>query len=222
MGTIESGALESFATGPVPAVRRRWAAAPVWARPIASILAGREIRALARLAGQERVPSILGHEPGCLLRSFIDGTPLPEAAPADPAFYGDARRLLRAIHRRGVTHNDTHKEANWLVTPEGRPALVDFQLASRHGAPGAWFRLCRLEDLRHLLKHKRTYCAAALTARERALLGRKSWPARGWEVLVKPLYSFVTRRLFGWRDREGRGGKRPYLESAPGGAKTAP
>jgi hypothetical protein len=105
------------------------------------------------------------------------------------------------------------------VTPDGRPALVDFQLAIRHRGRGGWFRLCRLEDVRHLLKHKRTHLAASLTARERALLGRKSWFARGWEVLVKPVYLLVTRRLFNWRDREGRA---PQRDSAAAGSTRAP
>jgi hypothetical protein len=91
------------------------------------------------------------------------------------------------------------------VTPEGRPALVDFQIAGRHAARTRWFRLCALEDLRHLLKHKRRFCPEALTAREHALLARRSWIARGWLATVKPVYMVVTRRVLRWRDDEGRG-----------------
>jgi hypothetical protein len=205
MGTVESGVLDVPGAGPTPAVRRSVLAAPLWARPVAWILARRERRALRALEGEERVPRLLVWTGAELLRSYIEGRPLPEVAPAHSAFYGDARRLLRAVHRRGVTHNDTHKAANWLVTPDGRPALVDFQLASVHARRGRWCRLLRREDLRHLLKHKRRYCGGSLTARERALLRTKSWPARWWAKLVKPGYLLVTRRLFGWRDREGRG-----------------
>ena len=205
MGSIEAGVFEHPDRGPVPAIRRSFAAAPFWARPVAWILARREMSALSALAGERGVPALYSRRRGALIRSFIEGRPLHEGCPADAHFYSDARRLLRAIHRRGVTHNDTHKEANWLVAPDGSPALVDYQLASRHRRRGSWFRLCRLEDVRHLLKHKRTHCAAKLTARERALLARKSWVAAGWEALVKPVYLFVTRRVFRWRDREGRG-----------------
>jgi hypothetical protein len=66
--------------------------------------------------------------------------------------------------------------------------------------------MCALEDVRHLLKHKRRYGAGPLTARERALLARRSWIARAWLATVKPVYVLVTRRLLGWRDAEGRGG----------------
>jgi hypothetical protein len=205
MGTVESGVIEGGGAAPVPSVRRNLAAAPLWARPVAWALARRERRALEALAGEVRVPGLLSWNGSELLRSFIEGRPMPEAAPTDARFYAEARRLLRAIHRRGVTHNDTHKEANWLVTPQGGPALLDFQLASIHRRRGGWFRLCRLEDLRHLLKHKRTYCPAALTARERDLLRTKSWPALWWQRLVKPAYLVITRRWLRWRDREGKG-----------------
>ena len=101
--------------------------------------------------------------------------------------------------------------------PDGRPALVDYQLASVHRERGAWYRLCRVEDVRHLLKHKRTHCPGALTRRERALLGRKSWFARAWGAVVKPVYLLVTRRLLRWRDREGRGQR----DSAAAGSSSA-
>ena len=109
-----------------------------------------------------------------------------------------------------MTHNDLHKEPNLLVTPEAGPALVDFQLASVHRSRGPWFRMCVREDVRHLLKHKRTCCPAALTADDRARLARKSWYARTWELTGKRLYLLVTRRLLHWRDAEG--GSRPRSE----------
>jgi hypothetical protein len=203
-GRIELGEVEAPG-GPLFAVRRDFRAGASWLRPVAAVLARREARALGWLAEVERVPRLLDRGRGRFLRSYLEGRPLAEAAPRDPAYFADARRLLRRIHAQGVTHNDTHKVHNWLVTPEGRAALVDFQIAGRHAARTPWFRLCALEDVRHLLKHKRTFCPAALTARERALLARRSWIARGWLATVKPVYVLVTRRLLDWRDREGRG-----------------
>ncbi|MCP5978367.1 hypothetical protein NL364_28170, partial [Klebsiella pneumoniae] len=61
------------------------------------------------------------------------------------------------------------------------------------------------EDLRHLLKHKRTYCPDALTPRERRVLARKSVIARVWMATGKRVYRFVTRRLMSYSDTEGRG-----------------
>jgi hypothetical protein len=62
-----------------------------------------------------------------------------------------------------------------------------------------------MEDLRHLLKHKRTYCASHLTAREREILASPALISRLWMLTGKPVYLFVTRRLLGWADREGAG-----------------
>jgi hypothetical protein len=187
------------------AVQRDFRAGALWLRPLAALLARRERNALRWLGSVPNVPRALDVGRGRFLRSYIDGVPLAEAGPRDAAYFAEARRLLRRIHALGVTHNDTHKIHNWLVTPEGAPALTDFQIAGRHAARTRWFRLCALEDVRHILKHKRTFCPEALTARERAILARRSWPARAWLATVKPVYVLVTRRLLGWRDAEGRG-----------------
>ena len=65
------------------------------------------------------------------------------------------------------------------------------------------FRVLAHEDVRHLLKHKRTYCAERLTQREKRILANPSLPSRFWMGAVKPVYLFVTRKLLGWADREG-------------------
>jgi hypothetical protein len=203
-GRIELGAVEG-AGGPVDAVRRDFRAGALWLRPVAAVLARREAAALAWLEHVEDVPRLLDRGGGRFLRSWIDGRPLAEAGPRDPRYFAEAHHLLRRIHAAGVTHNDTHKVHNWLVTPRGGPALVDFQIAARHGARTRWFRYCAREDVRHLLKHKRTFCPDALTRRERTLLARRGWVSRTWLATVKPVYVLVTRRLLGWRDDEGRG-----------------
>ena len=53
---------------------------------------------------------------------------------------------------------------------DGLPALVDFQLALVAPRRGRAFRALAREDIRHLLKHKRSYCPERLTARERRIL----------------------------------------------------
>jgi hypothetical protein len=199
-GRIELGLVDGRS-----AVRRDFRAGAIWLRPVAAVLARREQNALRWLGSVPNVPRALDVGQGRFLRSYVEGRPLAEAAPRDPAYFAAGRRLLRSIHALGVTHNDTHKVHNWLVTPDGAPALTDFQIAGRHAARTRWFRLCALEDVRHLLKHKRTFCPEALTRRERALLARRSWIARTWLATVKPVYVLVTRRLLGWRDAEGRG-----------------
>ncbi|HZW59805.1 MAG TPA: hypothetical protein VFE85_05880, partial [Woeseiaceae bacterium] len=97
------------------------------------------------------------------------------------------------------------KEPNLLVSPHGHAAFIDFQLASYRPRRDRLFRLLAHEDLRHLLKHKRSYRPDLLTARERRILASPSLLSRLWMRTVKPVYLFITRRLLGWADREGAG-----------------
>jgi hypothetical protein len=184
-------------------VLRKLSGVPWWARPVAWFLARKEIRGLRAVAGIEGVPELLRVDREGLLRSWSQGTPLQLARPGDAVWYGDARRLLREMRRRGVTHNDIAKPQNWLMTPEGRAAVIDFQLASVHRRRGKLFRVMAREDLRHLLKQKRAFAPHLLTASERRMLERKSLPARAWMATGKRAYNFITRRLMNWSDGEG-------------------
>ncbi|KRE82935.1 serine/threonine protein kinase [Rhodanobacter sp. Soil772] len=201
----ELGRIEIVERDGVRMIRRDVRAARWWAWPAAHRAAAREARALARLAGIDGVPALLGWDGRELLRSYIAGAPMQQARPRERGYYRDALRLLARLHRRGIVHNDLAKEPNWLVRADGRPALVDFQLAWTRGRRGRLFRLLAREDLRHLLKHKRTYCAGALSARQRAILETPAPHSRLWRATGKRLYKLVARRVFGYWDNEGNG-----------------
>jgi len=191
-------------------ILRDLTAARWWARPLAYVLAAREARALVRLDGKlPGVPKLIAWDGRRLTRSYIPGRPMQHAQPQDPAYFRAALRLVRRLHAAGVVHNDLAKEPNWLVTPQGRPAIVDFQLASTAPRRSARLRMQAHDDLRHLLKHKRTYCRDRLTEREWRVLASPSLASRTWKRTGKPLYLFVTRRLLGWADREGAGDRGP-------------
>jgi hypothetical protein len=192
-------------TGPLDCVERDTGEAIRWLRWLAHRLAAREARALAALRRVPQVPLLISWD-GCrLLRSWLPGVPLHQSGGVERAYFREALRLLRRVHAAGILHNDLAKEPNWLVRPDGGPALVDFQLAMRPRHRGRLFRMLARDDLRHLLKHKRTYCPECLTTRQRALLAQRSPIAGTWARTGKPLYRFVTRRLLGWADREGAG-----------------
>ena len=201
----ELGRIEIAEHEGVCVIRRDVTAARWWARGFARRAAAREARALRKLAGLDGVPSLLGWDGRQLLRGYIDGQPMQQAQPRDRAYYRRALRLLAALHRRGIVHNDLAKEPNWLVRHDGRPALVDFQIAWTRGKRGALFRLLAREDLRHLLKHKRTYCPDALSARQRAMLDKPAWHSRLWRKTGKRFYKLIARNVFGYWDNEGKG-----------------
>jgi len=184
-------------------ILRDTAAAGPLLRPVARWLMRREARSLAALDGLDGVPEVLALGRDTLQRSFIDGDAMQRVRPHDKHYFRAAMRLLRQLHRAGVTHNDLAKEPNLLVRSDGSPAFIDFQLASFRPRRGRLFRLLAREDIRHLLKHKRTYRPQDLTRREQAILDAPTLPSRIYMATVKPAYLFVTRRLMGWSDREG-------------------
>ena len=189
-----------------PFVRRDLLAGPGWLRWLARALARREARALEALEGMPAMPRLLGFDGTYLDRSFMPGAAMFQQPPhGDLAYFRAARRLLQQLHRRGIVHNDLAKEANWLVQVDGSPGLIDFQLAMVGKPRSRWMRLLAREDLRHLLKHKRTYCPQAITPVERRLLKRRSWVRQLWFASGKPVYRFITRKILHWRDNEGRG-----------------
>jgi hypothetical protein len=194
------------------AVRRDTRCAPLPLRPVAAYLARREAGILRRIASRspadEGLPVLLDARGGTVIRSWIEGRTMDRAAPRDPEYHSRARRLVVRLHRVGVAHNDLAKEPNWIVTPEGHPALVDFQLAVA-GRRGRVFRCMAREDLRHLLKHKRKYCPGALTERDRRILATPLPVTRLIRRTLKRAYNLVTRRILRWTDSEGRGPRRP-------------
>ena len=189
-------------------VRRDLSAAPWLLRGVAWWLARREALALRQLDGLARTPRLLHWDGRHLDRSYLAGDAMYQRPPrGDLAYFRRARRLLQQLHRRGVAHNDLAKEANWLVLDDGRPAIIDFQLAVRGDPRSRWMRLLAREDLRHLLKHKRMYCRAALTPVEKRVLKRTSWLRDLWFRTGKPVYRVVTRKILKWEDNEGQGPK---------------
>jgi hypothetical protein len=211
--TVERGRFRSE-SGEVDAVLRRLDRVPWWSYLPARHLFARERRALARARGLEVGPELLWAGRQALVRGFIDGVALHLAKPTgDAAYFRSAKQALRKLHRAGICHNDLAKEQNWLRGSDGRAYLTDFQLAACFRTRSRLFRIAAYEDLRHLLKHKRSYAPDALTASERKILARKSLVASVWRATGKKVYRGITRGLFNFTDREG-GGRR-LVNDAP-------
>jgi len=186
-----------------------------WIRGVSRWLLRREATALAALDDIDGVPKLLRLDQNSLARSYIAGLPMHLARPTDQGYFDAAARLSRRIHRAGVVHNDLAKEPNILVDQQGAPAFIDFQLAWFSPRRGRLFRLLGREDIRHVLKHKRSYCGAFLTRREQDILAHPSFLSIVWMKTVKPLYLFVTRRILHWSDREGAADRGTGRDTAP-------
>ena len=211
--TVERGRFRSDA-GEVDAVLRRLDQVPWWSYIPARHLFARERRALELARGLHIGPELLWAGKQALVRGFIDGVAMHLAKPfGDVAYFRSAKLALRKLHRAGICHNDLAKEQNWLRGSDGRAYLTDFQLAACFKTRGRLFRVAAYEDLRHLLKHQRSYAPDALTPKERNILARKSLVASIWLATGKKVYRAITRGLFNFTDREG-GGRR-LVNDAP-------
>jgi hypothetical protein len=211
--TVERGRFRS-GNGEVDAVLRRLDQVPWWSYIPARHLFARERHALALARDLDVGPELLWAGRQALVRGFINGVALHLAKPVgDAAYFRSAKDALRKLHRTGICHNDLAKEQNWLRGSDGRAYVTDFQLAHCFKRRGRLFRIAAYEDLRHLLKHKRSYAPEALTPKERKILARKSLVASVWLATGKKVYRAITRGLFNFTDREG-GGRR-LVNDAP-------
>jgi predicted Ser/Thr protein kinase len=169
-----------------------------WGLPLGGLgrlLCRREVRALKQLAGIEGVPQLLTtfgasgfvreFVPGCNLREFS------RTRQVDSAFFPKLATILDAVHGRGVSHNDLSKPENVLVTMDGRPVLIDFQIATwvdpshnrfRRAVSRAWVEYMQKVDRYHLAKQYSRRRSMDFTAEERAKLQRKGWivTMHGW------------------------------------------
>ena len=220
------GRVERLSSGDAVVLRRVACGSRIpLSRLIARILMGRERRALVALEGLEgvpaavadlearRAPSADGTVPAdrdVLLRSWQDGAPLHRADALPEDYFELLDALVHEMHARGVCHNDLHKEQNLIVGLDGRPALIDFQLASVHAQRGRVHASRVRDDLRHLQKHRRRYTRdgrgpqGADVSRGVGHGVRRSPLAAAWRRFGKPVYNFLTRRVLGTKDGEER------------------
>ena len=196
--------IETGTYGGQKAILRDLSKGKWWAALLSWHFARRESRALEYLKHVEGVPRLLGRGKGRLYRGWIAGLPMHVAQPkGDVEYFRQARVILREMRKLGMTHNDLAKEPNWLRGHDGKPYALDYQLASIHKHKTWIYRLMAYEDLRHILKHKRTYCPDALTRRERNIINQRSLPSRIWKATGKKVYNAITRGIFNYSDGEG-------------------
>lgn len=97
-------------------------------RLLGTVLIAWERFIYSRLAGMEGIPGLMPSPDRLTLTTrFMGGTNLKEAdrIPGMP-YFDSLKRLITAMHQRGVIHLDLRNRRNYGIDDEGRPYLVDF------------------------------------------------------------------------------------------------
>ena len=103
---------------------------PFYRRTAGRLILANEERIYRRADGLFFVPKCYGRlDPWSLLFERIDAIPLTRVDPRDlpKGFYRQVLSCLEQLHGRGIVHLDLRHMGNFLVTPSGRPVLVDFE-----------------------------------------------------------------------------------------------
>jgi len=147
-------------------------------------LADRECAMYEAVTDLPGVPRCLGRwsDTG-FVHAYVEGHPLQRGEWVDDEFFLQLESILDGMHRRGLAYVDLEKRENILVARDGRPYLIDFQIAWRWPPGGNGRRrgihrlipdglgrclLARLQegDRYHLLKHRRRHRPDGLTAEQ--------------------------------------------------------
>ena len=190
---------------------------------IGRLHAGHESAAYTALADLDVVPRFLGRwgRHG-FVHEFIEGRPLRKGDPVPDDFFDRLRTGLSEIHARKMAYVDLEKCENVVVGDNGRPYLVDFQIAWRwpwrRGGdlwPARWLRgRLQASDWYHVRKLQRRVRPDQMNAEELAASYGKPAHIRFWGKLTRPLTLLRRRTLTALGSRREQGERGAVYESA--------
>jgi hypothetical protein len=171
-------------------------------------LCRREARMLERVRGIEGIPELYERQGrSAFVREYVEGCNLREYVQGrrpDSRFFPELRGILAAVHRRGISHNDLSKPENVLVTPTGRPVLIDFQIATEFRGAGVpvlgWparrlMRYMQRNDVYHVTKQHRRRRPEDFDAGALAAAKKKGWLLHLHGHLLRRPYRAVRHRV---------------------------
>ncbi|MCH9022863.1 MAG: hypothetical protein IID32_08860, partial [Planctomycetes bacterium] len=145
-----------------------------------------------------------------LIYTYIEGCTLDAKPHLPDDFFDRLEIILRNIHRRHTAFNDLNKRGNILLRPDGKPALIDFQLAfcppfiNARMKPMADSILKNLqqEDLYHLNKHKRRLRPDLMDPSQIEQSRTLSPRIAAHRKLIRPL-TRLRRKFLAWLFKKG-------------------
>ncbi len=160
---------------------------------LAPFMIWRTLRIAKRLQGIEGVPKAC-HRRGryAYAYEYTEGITLRNAykkkMQIPDVFFQMLENTVREIHSRGIAHTDLRNAGNIIITPEGKPVIIDFCSAiSTHRMPRILNRLLYNIDLSGIYKHWQRINPSTLDEKRRKLLInmtrlRPFWIFNRWTV----------------------------------------
>ncbi len=196
--------------------------------PLARALIRREYENYRALQGIDGIPR-LGPWWGKagFFHEFVEGQSLHdmgETPQLPPDFIEKLRALVDQLHARRLVHLDLNKRGNIILTPQGAPCIIDFQVSLRFPAQGrrttGWveklFNLLKAEDIYHVYKHKKRLQPLLMTQEDKARAERtavgfhwlRSFAKRYRKIKRATLYPKGSNETVWYKWRKLKGGKR--------------
>lgn len=148
-------------------------------RPFAAMMSSHEYKIYKMIADIEGVPE-LGPRLGWrgYFHEYIEGKTLhelkesPEVLPEN--FFNELLDIVNQVHKRRILYVDMNKKGNVIMSENGKPFLIDFQI-SQYFKKRRWilgrlidnvFNRLIKEDIYHVYKHKKRYQKHLMTEEE--------------------------------------------------------
>ena len=163
-----------------------------WIRwTVGLILTHREVKILKKLNHIQGIPSEVKQQcVYCFEYTYLEGTTIGtisnQQKKLPKSYFLEAEKLLEKMHAQHIVHLDLRRGENWLVQPNNKPAIIDFQSAVQIKIlPKALQQKLYDIDYSGLYKFWIRLCEEPLTPERQELLDRvnkmrKFWLMRGY------------------------------------------
>ena len=164
---------------------------------LAPFLFWRELKAVRRLSGIEGVPSDgFRIDRDAIAVTFVPGESLAKVMVGAPrrvtvGLLESMEALMERVHQAGLVHLDARGTGNWVVRPDGKAGLIDFQAAIGTGwLPSKWRGILEDIDMSGVLKRWKECHPEAMGPEREARFKRgdelrKKWRVKGYLGLRK-------------------------------------
>jgi RIO-like serine/threonine protein kinase len=173
--------------------------------PFAVYMSRREYKIYSMVKDIQGIPK-LGPKYGLrgYFHEFIEGRTLHELAshkefllPDD--FFARLKAIVDEIHRRRIFYMDLNKHGNIIISDDGSPYLIDFQislyLGRRNFLCDRLFNFFIREDIYHIYKHKKRFRPDLMTEEEKEL-ARRTKLGKGFNLFFGRPYRKVKRLIY--------------------------